>query len=71
MWKLLTNSLAVMSNLRRQGMNVMTNFLVYGMDEDREHMIYKRGWTEVVWFGILELDTHQHSRHTIEEWILD
>lgn len=72
MWKLVSNSITVMQNLRRQGINVTVNCLICGMEEDREHMIYKCSWMEEIRdLGILGLRTTQYSRPTIEEWIQD
>lgn len=39
MWKLLSNVLAAMQNLRKRRMDVATNCPICGMEEDREHLI--------------------------------
>lgn len=71
MWNLLSNSLAVMKNLSNRGMNVSTNFLVYGLEEDIEHMIYTRRWAEAGWFSCLGAREPQHTRQSMGEWIQD
>lgn len=69
MWKLFTNSLPVMKNLRRRRMNVLPNCPVCGWEEDIEHMIYKCGWTEIVLMGSLGLGASQHDRKNVGDWI--
>lgn len=71
MWKLLSNSLAVMKNLRHQWMNVLTNCPVCGLEEDIEYMIHKCKWVEAIWFVCLGVGAPKHTRQTIGEWIED
>lgn len=71
MWSLLSDSLSVMQNLHKRGMNIQMSCPICGDIEDREHIVYRCGWTEVVWFGIMGIRAPQHVRPTIEEWIQD
>lgn len=66
MWSLMSDSLPVMKNLHRRGMNVQMSCPVCGEVEEREHMAYKCEWTEAIWFGIMLIGATHHTRSNIK-----
>lgn len=70
-WRFLTNSLLVMSNLRRRGKDVLQGCLMCEMLGDVDHMIYRCNWTKPLWFGELGLVEQQHDKSAIGDWLQD
>lgn len=48
-----------------------TNCSICGIEEVREHMLYKCWWTEAVWFGVLGLGPTHDSRQEYGDWMSD
>lgn len=69
--KLLKNSIPVMVNLRRRGMEVEATCPICGLVEDVEHMVYRCSWTKLVCFGSHGVGEQYHPRSTMMEWIMD
>lgn len=68
-WKMLTNSLAVQTNLVRRHMNVSPNCNMCGLQEDTEHMLFKCSWTAGVWRGTLGLSDDHRRSESIQSWL--